>query len=120
MHISSWLSRVVNLHNLWIYFANAKNKPNSSRFTDVLGYCQSGHNYEKSIHEGSPILHCEILHAVNAETAVKLSDVVFRRTDLGTASCPSLKQLKAITKIMAYKLGWNESKQTEEIDEVLG
>lgn len=90
-----------------------------SRFMDVLSYCQSDHNYEKSIYEGSSILRCEILHAVHAEMAVKLSDVVFRRTDLGTASCPSLKHLKVVAKILADELGWNEEKQAEEINEVL-
>lgn len=50
---------------------------------------------------------------------VKLSDVVFRRTDLGAASCSSLKHLKAAAKIMADELGWDGNKQDMEINEAL-
>ena len=90
-----------------------------SCYKDVLQYAQSDPVWAEPIDEDSQVLHCEILHSVRAEMAVKLSDVVFRRTDLGTASCPSLKQLKVIAKIMADELGWNENKQTDEINEVL-
>ncbi len=90
-----------------------------SRFLDVLSYYKSNHNYEKSIYEGSPIFRGEILHAVRAEMAVKLSDVVFRRTDMGTETCPPTEQLKIVVQIMGEELGWNEKKRNEEINEVL-
>ncbi len=88
-------------------------------YKDVLEYAQSGSVWVKSIDENSQILRCEILHSIRAEMAVKLSDIVFRRTDLGSASCPSLKQLRVVAKILADELNWSENKQAEEIDEVL-
>jgi len=90
-----------------------------SRYKDVLKYAQSNNIWSESIGDDSPILRCEILHSVRAEMAVKLSDVVFRRTDLGTANCPSLKQLKIVAMIMADELGWDQEKQADEINEVL-
>lgn len=90
-----------------------------SCYKDVLQYAQSDPIWAEPIDKDSPVLRCEILHAIRAEMAVKLSDVVFRRTDLGTANCPSLKQLKVVTRIMAEELNWGEYRQANEINEVL-
>jgi glycerol-3-phosphate dehydrogenase len=91
-----------------------------SRYGDVLIYAKADPLQAKSICEDSPVLRCEILNAIRAEMAVKLSDVVFRRTDLGTSNCPPIKHLKVVAKIMADELGWDENRQAEEINEVLG
>lgn len=90
-----------------------------SCYKDVLQYAQSDSIWVEYIDEDSSVHHCEILHAVRTEMAVKLSDVVFRRTDLGAAGCPSLKHIKVVAKIMADELGWDEEKQADEINEVL-
>ncbi|MHC4454396.1 MAG: glycerol-3-phosphate dehydrogenase C-terminal domain-containing protein, partial [Planctomycetota bacterium] len=86
---------------------------------DVLQYAQPDPSWEETIVEDLPVLRCEILHSIRAEMAVKLSDVIFRRTELGTAGCPSLKHLKVVAKIMAAELHWDEKKQAKEIDEVI-
>jgi glycerol-3-phosphate dehydrogenase len=90
-----------------------------SCYKDILQYAQSDPVWAEPIDEDSPVLRCEILYSIRAEMAVKLSDIVFRRTDLGSARCPSHKQLKVVAKIMADELNWSENKQSEEIDEVL-
>ncbi|MHC4268258.1 MAG: glycerol-3-phosphate dehydrogenase/oxidase [Planctomycetota bacterium] len=90
-----------------------------SCYKDVLQYAQPDPSWEETIVEDLPVLRCEILHSIRAEMAVKLSDVIFRRTELGTAGCPSLKHLKVVAKIMAAELHWDEKKQAKEIDEVI-
>jgi glycerol-3-phosphate dehydrogenase len=66
-----------------------------------------------------PILAAEIIHGVREEMALKLSDVVFRRTDLGQARRPSLEILQNVSRIMGQELGWNEEGIKKEIQEVL-
>lgn len=69
--------------------------------------------------QNSPVLRCEVLTAIRNEMAVKLADVVFRRTDMGSAGCPPRADLELVAQIMAEELGWDPRRQTKEIDEVL-
>lgn len=66
-----------------------------------------------------PLLAAEVIHAVREEMAVKLSDVVLRRTDSGTTGCPDRHDLRAIAGVMAGELGWDEPRIEREIAEVL-
>lgn len=88
-------------------------------YKDVLQYGESEPFWQDTIVKDSSVLRCEILHSIRAEMAVKLSDVLFRRTDLGSATCPSLKQIRVVTKIMADELRWDEERQAKEIKEAL-
>jgi glycerol-3-phosphate dehydrogenase len=54
------------------------------------------------------------LRAVREEMAVRLSDVVLRRTDLGTAGPPAAADLQAAAAAMASALGWDERKTSTE------
>lgn len=89
-----------------------------SRYTDIFKYSDEKQIAVKEI-EASKVLEAEIVHAVKEEMAQKLSDVVFRRTDLGTAGHPGNDALNTCTKIMAHELGWNEQKMKKELDEVI-
>ena len=60
----------------------------------------------------------EVLHAVRHEMALKLADVVQRRTELGTTSLPSEQVLRRCAEIMGDELGWDKIRQSREIDEV--
>ena len=68
---------------------------------------------------GTTTLAAEVLHAVREEMASKLSDVVFRRTDLGTAGSPGASALEAAADLMATELGWERSRRDKELEEVL-
>jgi glycerol-3-phosphate dehydrogenase len=58
------------------------------------------------------------VHGIRREMAQKLADVIFRRTDLGTAGYPGDYCLATCAEIMAAELGWDEDKTELEIDEV--
>jgi glycerol-3-phosphate dehydrogenase len=89
-----------------------------SRYTDIVKYFNENQMLLKQI-DGSKVLKAEIVHAVREEMAQKLSDVVFRRTDLGTAGHPGENALNTCTQIMAHELGWNEQQMKKELDEVI-
>lgn len=64
------------------------------------------------------VLQAEVVYAVREEMAQKLSDVVLRRTDLGSGECPADETLKQTAEIMAKELGWNSKRVEAEIAEV--
>jgi len=64
------------------------------------------------------VLGAEVVHAVRAEMAVTLSDVVLRRTDLGSAGRPTPDALASCSRIMAAECGWDEARRRAELDQV--
>ncbi len=63
-------------------------------------------------------LRAEVHHAIEQEMVARLSDIVFRRTDLGTGSHPGDKAIEECAEILAQKLGWSAERRQSEIDEV--
>jgi glycerol-3-phosphate dehydrogenase len=68
--------------------------------------------------DGSTVLAAEVVHAVREEMAVKLGDVVFRRTDLGTLGDPGEPARIAAARWMGEELGWDPGRTGRELDEV--
>jgi len=66
----------------------------------------------------SHVLKAEILHAVREEMAVRLADVVMRRTDLGTGEYPGGPALEQCAEIMGRELGWTPARQENEVREM--
>ena len=66
----------------------------------------------------SKVLKAEIVHAVREEMALKLADVVFRRTDLATGVHPGEEALKVCATLMARELGWDSGRIERELHEV--
>lgn len=65
------------------------------------------------------LLEAEVLFSTRHEMAVKLSDIILRRTDCGTTGCPSDTVLRHIARIMAAELGWDEATIVAEKEELL-
>jgi glycerol-3-phosphate dehydrogenase len=65
--------------------------------------------------EGTDTLMAEVTHAVRSEMAVKLEDVVLRRTDLGSGCHPGTAAVRAVAERMRTLLGWDESRLRDEI-----
>jgi glycerol-3-phosphate dehydrogenase len=89
-----------------------------SRAEEVARRHGSTMDWAAPIAEGCAVLRCEIVRAVRDEMAVKLSDVVLRRTDLGTAECPPASHLAAAARIMGEELGWTPERRQQEIAEL--
>ncbi|NOG82682.1 MAG: glycerol-3-phosphate dehydrogenase/oxidase [Planctomycetes bacterium] len=64
------------------------------------------------------ILKGQTLFAIQEEMAMKLSDVVLRRTGIGTMKRPGKEILNKISSIMAEEHGWTETRRRAEIQEV--
>ena len=86
-----------------------------SRYKDVL-------NVEPNKGSGQVIknttnLQAEVLHAVRNEMAIRLSDVLFRRTDIATAGNPGDEALVCCARIMAKEFKWNDAKISDELED---
>lgn len=66
----------------------------------------------------SELLNAQTLFAARQEMAEKLSDVVFRRTEKGSAGRPSKSTLQEIGLVLAAELGWSHSRLETEIEGV--
>lgn len=88
-----------------------------SRFEDVLQLVAEDSEHAKTLN-GTNILRAEIVSAIRSEMAQRLSDVVFRRTDMATAGHPGEKALKECLQITAKELGWNEQRTHNEYCDV--
>ncbi len=65
---------------------------------------------------GSSTLAAELLHAVEAEMAVRLEDAVFGRTELGSDGHPGRPALEAAADLMAAALGWDSPRRSKELE----
>ena len=57
----------------------------------------------------------DIAHAVRAEWAMTLADVLLRRTAIGLAACQGLDRLDAIADVVGGLLGWDPTRRAAEV-----
>jgi glycerol-3-phosphate dehydrogenase len=63
----------------------------------------------------SDTLTAEVTHAVQNEMALKLSDVILRRTNLGSGAHPGSEALADAAAVMQPLLAWTDAKRREEL-----
>jgi glycerol-3-phosphate dehydrogenase len=66
----------------------------------------------------APTIAAEVVHAIRAEMAVRLSDIVIRRTALGAAGHPGQPALRACAEVAAAELGWDDARMSREVEDV--
>jgi glycerol-3-phosphate dehydrogenase len=88
-----------------------------SEYGAVLKYLDEDPTWAETLGT-STIIKAEVIHALREEMAQKLGDVVFRRTDLGTAGHPGEDALRACAALMAAELKWDAARVQQELDEV--
>ncbi|MFQ5648752.1 MAG: FAD-dependent oxidoreductase [bacterium] len=88
-----------------------------SRYPEVVRQCKERPELQNGVCAESPVLRAEIIHAVREEMAVKLADVVRRRTELGSAGHPGDEALRTCAGLMADELSWDATRVQEELQE---
>jgi glycerol-3-phosphate dehydrogenase len=88
-----------------------------SAYPEVLRYLNFGDRCLPPADDFT-LLKAEVLHGVRMEMAQKLSDVIFRRTELGTAGHPGNQAVRACADVMSAELGWSPSRTQQELQEV--
>lgn len=82
---------------------------------DVLRLMATGDDLRVEVSDTAATVGAEVLHAIRHEMAVRLSDVVVRRTGLGAAGHPGREAIVACGRIAARELGWTAEQQAEEV-----
>jgi glycerol-3-phosphate dehydrogenase len=88
-----------------------------SEYERVIAYAKQDKSLLETI-GNSTTLKAEVMHAVHEEMALRLGDVIFRRTDLGTGEVPETKDIRECGKIVARELGWSKSRLDQEVEEI--
>jgi glycerol-3-phosphate dehydrogenase len=88
-----------------------------SAYHDVLQYVDGGAEAKRT-RDDCRLLKAEVLHAVDQEMAQTLSDVVFRRTEIGSAGHPGESMLERSAQMMGQVLGWSSERCQREMQEV--
>jgi glycerol-3-phosphate dehydrogenase len=78
-----------------------------------------GTEAETPAEPGAQAAEGEIVKAVREEMAVKLTDIVFRRTSLGAAPGPERMAVEAAARVAGGELGWDSARQDLEVDAVM-
>ena len=63
---------------------------------------------------GSHVSLAEAIYAVRSETAQRMGDIVFRRTELGTDGHPGTAALDELQTLLSQELGWNGERAAQE------
>jgi glycerol-3-phosphate dehydrogenase len=85
-----------------------------TRYSRVVQRCSASADLGARIPDTTTLL-AEIRHAVAEEMAVKLEDVVMRRTELAAGSHPGRRALEVAAREMARHLQWADDRVREEI-----
>jgi glycerol-3-phosphate dehydrogenase len=67
------------------------------------------------IGETGPAVGAEVIHVIRDEMAVRLTDVVIRRTGLGSAGYPGAAIVQTCAWLAARELGWDSTRAAQEI-----
>ncbi|MGH9311997.1 MAG: glycerol-3-phosphate dehydrogenase C-terminal domain-containing protein, partial [Vicinamibacterales bacterium] len=67
-----------------------------------------------------PVTGAEIIHAIREESAVRLSDVVMRRTPLGSMEYPGDAAARRVAEIASSELGWDARRTEDELRQLRG
>lgn len=87
-----------------------------SEYAGVAKYADERPEWRQPIGD-SKVLQAEVAHAVREEMALKLADVVRRRTTLGSGAYPGDEAVQACARLMADELGWDQARIGREIEE---
>jgi glycerol-3-phosphate dehydrogenase len=88
-----------------------------SEYQKILQFFATDPTLGEVISPDAPVLKAEVLHACRDEMAMKLADVVFRRTELGRYGNLTDKDLHSCANIMAKELGWDRGRIQREVEE---
>jgi len=69
--------------------------------------------------EGTTVLKAEVINAIRNEMALRLADIVFRRTDLATGEHPGIDAIQQCADLAAAELAWTDDQCKAELQSTL-
>ncbi len=90
-----------------------------ARMGEVLHLADADPALARPLADGLPELGAQVVHAVRAEMAVQLEDLVLRRSGLGTLGNPGETAIIGAAGLMARLLGWDRAERMRQVELVL-
>jgi glycerol-3-phosphate dehydrogenase len=88
-----------------------------SRYEDVLEILENEPSAAELVTGSRPVTKLQVIQGVREEMAMKLTDVVMRRTELGSVGFPGEEALTACARLMEKELGWSDERTEKELSE---
>ncbi|MFW2440715.1 MAG: FAD-dependent oxidoreductase [Arenicellales bacterium] len=88
------------------------------KYLEIISMINEWPGLAEQLISDPPVIAAEIIYSVRSEMAVSLSDVVFRRTGIGSAGHPGKALLEKIADLLARELSWSEEIKQQEINRV--
>ena len=85
---------------------------------EVLAISAESEEFADRLSSETEVLGAEVVNAVRNEQASNLSDIVFRRTTLGSFGNPGEEALAQAARIAAKELGWSSQETREQLERV--
>lgn len=86
-----------------------------SEYPRILRYLARDTKLRELVPGSTDVLKAEIVHAAREESACRLTDLVVRRTDLGSLGNPGEAALRSCAEIAAAELGWDDVRRLDEL-----
>ena len=90
-----------------------------ARMGEALHLADADPPLARPLADGLPELGAQVVHAVRAEMAVQLEDLVLRRSGLGTLGNPGETAIIGAAGLMARLLGWDRAERMRQVELVL-
>ncbi len=89
-----------------------------TEYGDLLSYLDEDPTLAMTLGT-SRTIQAQVVHGIRHEMAMKLTDLLFRRTDIGTGEDPGIDEIMTCVNLMAVELCWDEKRVEDEVQEVL-
>jgi glycerol-3-phosphate dehydrogenase len=86
-----------------------------SHIHQILGYVQSSPKFGMPVPGAEEVLCAELAFVLDYEMARTLSDIIFRRTGLGSFAMPEGETIEFCADFMAERLGWDAQTRSHNI-----
>jgi glycerol-3-phosphate dehydrogenase len=90
----------------------------AERAADIVRLMSERQAWMEPVAPGCRMCGAEVVHALRHEMALRLSDIVIRRSGLGAGGHPGREAVAACARLAAVELGWNQQTMEREIAEV--
>ena len=85
----------------------------------IEDYSKKEISLKEKLFDGEDLTEAEIKYFIEEECALRLEDIVFRRSDIGSYSFPGKNLLTALAFRMSMYLKWDKDKVNKEVEDVI-
>ena len=90
----------------------------AERAADIISLMRQRPESRSPLAPAEPTFQAEVLYVIQQEMAVRLTDILLRRTTCGTAGHPGDEVIRTSASIAAAELGWEAERTADEIEAV--